>query len=165
MSVYDRSIYRSIDRSYYIYVISNFNWCFLFTQSGRIHFYNTRTSERTTKVPRSSTTTHAPPAETSISLDLELNLGCDSPPTAKLTRHNRNDKVLLQEDTEPREMVAAACMRCHMLVMMSKSSPSCPNCKFLHETHVGSTPGSFVNPAAGFLRNLCGSARKTQLLN
>ncbi|KAL3514140.1 hypothetical protein ACH5RR_026857 [Cinchona calisaya] len=30
------------------------------------------------------------------------------------------------------EMVAAACKKCHMLVMMCKSSPSCPNCKFMH---------------------------------
>ncbi|KAK7351184.1 hypothetical protein VNO77_10441 [Canavalia gladiata] len=31
-----------------------------------------------------------------------------------------------------KEMVATVCMRCHMLVMLCKSSPSCPNCKFMH---------------------------------
>ncbi|KAH9623981.1 hypothetical protein KSS87_010099 [Heliosperma pusillum] len=36
-----------------------------------------------------------------------------------------------KEDGEA-EMVAAACMRCHMLVMLQKSSPTCPNCKFVH---------------------------------
>uniref|UniRef100_A0A0A9PCL7 Uncharacterized protein n=1 Tax=Arundo donax TaxID=35708 RepID=A0A0A9PCL7_ARUDO len=29
-------------------------------------------------------------------------------------------------------MVAAVCVRCHMLVMMCRASPACPNCKFLH---------------------------------
>jgi hypothetical protein len=31
-----------------------------------------------------------------------------------------------------REMVAGVCVRCHMLVMMCRASPACPNCKFLH---------------------------------
>lgn len=30
------------------------------------------------------------------------------------------------------EMVAAVCKRCFMLVMLCKSSPACPNCKFMH---------------------------------
>ncbi|KAL3504736.1 hypothetical protein ACH5RR_034577 [Cinchona calisaya] len=40
------------------------------------------------------------------------------------------------------EMVAAACKKCHMLVMMCKSSPSCPNCKFMHPPEQ-STPNLF----------------------
>ncbi|OVA14201.1 hypothetical protein BVC80_9029g28 [Macleaya cordata] len=35
-------------------------------------------------------------------------------------------------EADQQEMVAAACMRCHMLVMLCKSSPACPNCKFMH---------------------------------
>ncbi|KAE9603877.1 hypothetical protein Lal_00002423 [Lupinus albus] len=31
-----------------------------------------------------------------------------------------------------KEMVATVCMKCHMLVMLCKSSPTCPNCKFMH---------------------------------
>lgn len=30
------------------------------------------------------------------------------------------------------EMVATVCTRCYMLVMLCKSSPCCPNCKFMH---------------------------------
>lgn len=30
------------------------------------------------------------------------------------------------------EMVARVCMKCHMLVMLCKASPACPNCKFMH---------------------------------
>lgn len=33
---------------------------------------------------------------------------------------------------ETAEMVATACKRCHMLVMLCKSSPTCPNCKYVH---------------------------------
>ncbi|XP_057726960.1 uncharacterized protein LOC130942256 [Arachis stenosperma] len=39
---------------------------------------------------------------------------------------------LLVEGEDQKEMVATVCMRCHMLVMLCKSSPSCPNCKFMH---------------------------------
>ncbi|CAL0327374.1 unnamed protein product [Lupinus luteus] len=31
-----------------------------------------------------------------------------------------------------KEMVATVCMQCHMLVMLCKSSPTCPSCKFMH---------------------------------
>lgn len=43
----------------------------------------------------------------------------------------RSPSWLTFEGSE-QEMVAAACKKCHMLVMMCKSSPSCPNCKFMH---------------------------------
>nr|XP_043618093.1 uncharacterized protein LOC122589837 [Erigeron canadensis] len=33
---------------------------------------------------------------------------------------------------QQQEMMTAVCKKCHMLVMMFKSSPSCPNCKFMH---------------------------------
>ncbi|URD93294.1 WW domain containing protein [Musa troglodytarum] len=29
-------------------------------------------------------------------------------------------------------MVALVCVNCHLLVMLRKSSPSCPNCKYVH---------------------------------
>lgn len=38
----------------------------------------------------------------------------------------------LSIEGDHKEMVATVCMRCHMLVMLCKSSPSCPNCKFMH---------------------------------
>ncbi|KAL5217675.1 hypothetical protein ABZP36_018359 [Zizania latifolia] len=39
-----------------------------------------------------------------------------------------------------REMIAAVCTRCHMLVMMCREWPACPNCKFMHPTT--NRPGS-----------------------
>ncbi|KAK9757555.1 hypothetical protein RND81_01G170400 [Saponaria officinalis] len=44
-----------------------------------------------------------------------------------------DDDILKDDDDdEVVEMVATACMRCHMLVMLQKLSPTCPNCKFIH---------------------------------
>lgn len=43
---------------------------------------------------------------------------------------------------EQEEMVTAVCKKCHMLVMMCKSSPACPNCKFMHSPDQ-STPTLF----------------------
>ncbi|KAJ0025878.1 hypothetical protein Pint_08337 [Pistacia integerrima] len=128
-------------------------------QSGQIHFYNTRTHKRTSGDPRRSPELPSPGGDI-MSLDLELNLPCNS--NNKLTRHNsgspsrdalgdnlsidisrekkkssgdhltRCPSWLAFERDDEQEMVATACMRCHMLVMLCKSSPTCPNCKFMH---------------------------------
>lgn len=94
-----------------------------------------------------------------MSLDLELNLTCESVKKIRkedsydmsekkknsgslLIESSKNKKdscVLTQtpswlssEGDDHNEMIAAVCMRCHLLVMLCKSSPSCPNCKFMH---------------------------------
>lgn len=123
-------------------------------QSGQIHFYNTRTHKRTYKDPREST---EPPASCP-SLDLKLNLTFD-PPRGHITGEERikqdscgtrcnskdNSGSLSRSlswtslDTEQEEMVAAVCMRCHMLVMMCKATLSCPNCKFVHPPNYSSS--------------------------
>ncbi|XP_010267953.1 PREDICTED: uncharacterized protein LOC104605047 [Nelumbo nucifera] len=128
-------------------------------KSGEIHFYNTRTQMRTCKDPRQSPERSSSPRH--ISLDLELNLTCEPvrsqgdddnwiKPAAETNglSHNSDDQphqskncssgvtrtpswMSLEADDE-QEMVAAVCKRCHMLVMLCKSSPACPNCKFMH---------------------------------
>lgn len=45
---------------------------------------------------------------------------------------SRSSSSWLSSEGDQREMVATVCMRCHMLVMLCKSSPACPNCKFMH---------------------------------
>ncbi|CAL5384109.1 hypothetical protein CsSME_00014316 [Camellia sinensis var. sinensis] len=35
-------------------------------------------------------------------------------------------------DQSQTEMITRVCNKCYMLVMMCKSSPACPNCKFMH---------------------------------
>lgn len=121
---------------------------YLTIQSGQIQLCNTRT-----------TTEEAPP---SMSLDLELNLTCDQSLRKKeeIFNYGVNEKQssglseredlfiesnkckkdsssvspswLSSSEDDYKEMVATVCMRCHMLVMLCKSSPSCPNCKFMH---------------------------------
>ncbi|GMI90951.1 hypothetical protein like AT1G78170 [Hibiscus trionum] len=131
-------------------------------QSGQIHFYNTRTHRRTSNDPRRSP---EPPNPGHMSLDLELNLQCDSSArkvntadhqlfnkqsSVSPTRDSSADKMinssggvtrnlswLVEEDQKEQEMVATVCMRCHMLVMLCKSSPACPNCKFMHPPDQG----------------------------
>ncbi|KAF5739730.1 hypothetical protein HS088_TW12G00940 [Tripterygium wilfordii] len=107
-------------------------------QSGKIYFYNSMTHIRTTKDPRRS---HEPEnTGDHMSLDLELNLQSGSPePFMDSSRYNKKNSEgparspsWLAVGGDQEEMVASVCSRCHMLVMMAKSSPACPNCKFLH---------------------------------
>ncbi|XP_077224643.1 uncharacterized protein LOC143857963 [Tasmannia lanceolata] len=129
-------------------------------QSGQIHFYNTRTHQRTSTDPQQSP---EPSSFKPMSLDLELNLSFES-----LKAHAHNNSSELSKDfklqreenstgihlcslseasleTDREEMVTAVCMHCHMLVMLHKSSPVCPNCKFVHPiTH--NNPLSMFKP-------------------
>ncbi|XP_010544012.1 PREDICTED: uncharacterized protein LOC104816761 [Tarenaya hassleriana] len=51
------------------------------------------------------------------------------------------------EEEEAEEMMARVCMKCHMLVMLCKASPSCPNCKFMHSPQQSSHSNSlFFSP-------------------
>ncbi|CAO2834371.1 unnamed protein product [Amaranthus hypochondriacus] len=126
-------------------------------QSGEIHFYNTRTQKRTLKDPRESESDPPSPRDSHhMSLDLQLNLPCASlnyksskstsqrntksttsspPPTPTTARSfaiGEINIVNIEPDADAGEMVATACNRCHMLVMLCKSSPTCPNCKYVH---------------------------------
>lgn len=49
---------------------------------------------------------------------------------------------LSSEGDDHKEMITTVCMRCHMLVMLCKSSPACPNCKFMHPP--GQNPSKFL---------------------
>lgn len=113
----------------------------MYMQSGKIHFYNTRTQKRTIIDP-TGTSTQEPVVENNVSLELELNLSCNSQRSknnhklmenraiASVNNEKKNKLLKVQE-----EMVAIVCERCHLLVMLCKSSPSCPNCKFMHSNH------------------------------
>lgn len=90
-----------------------------------------------------------------MSLDLELNLTCES-----LDKNNNNQTIQggrrainngmifgssenYNNNNNKAEMVAAVCMRCHLLVMLCKSSPECPNCKFMNSPPEQTTPAMF----------------------
>ncbi|KAK6792438.1 hypothetical protein RDI58_011519 [Solanum bulbocastanum] len=123
-------------------------------KSGQIYFYNTRTQKRTSRDPRLSDPEPPSTHQVHMSLDLELNLlpSCQSPEKNNLIDDNfvsNNSNHFIKKDNESKglinpspswltfdvdqqEMVTAVCKKCHMLVMMLKSSPTCPNCKFVH---------------------------------
>ncbi|XAR62161.1 hypothetical protein NMG60_11016802 [Bertholletia excelsa] len=96
-----------------------------------------------------------PPSPGHTNLDLQLNLQCGTKSGDNLSGHDsggssensgegclRNKTHVggirsgwpswVEVEGEQVEMIAAVCKRCHMLVMMFKSSPACPNCKFMH---------------------------------
>ncbi|XP_076882182.1 uncharacterized protein LOC143530574 [Bidens hawaiensis] len=126
-------------------------------KSGQIHYYNTRTHKKTSMDPRSSPEAEPPK---NMSLDLELNLpcgpSCDTTKkhhvadnftkykTSSSTSNNKNNNggggsgsggpswLALEGGDQQQEMMTAVCKKCHMLVLMFKISPSCPNCKFMH---------------------------------
>ncbi|GLT44894.1 hypothetical protein SLA2020_187670 [Shorea laevis] len=124
-------------------------------QSGQIHFYNTRTQKRTSRDPTRSPEVPTASDHHGVSLDLDLNLSCDSLRKSNNVREEfMTDKtqgalprLTVEEEEEEEEdqqqMVATVCMRCHMLVMLCKSSPACPNCKFMHRPEEGYEPKSF----------------------
>uniref|UniRef100_A0A1D1YBP3 E3 ubiquitin-protein ligase Itchy n=1 Tax=Anthurium amnicola TaxID=1678845 RepID=A0A1D1YBP3_9ARAE len=87
-------------------------------QSGRMYYLNRKTLKRTWDFPNDQT------------LDLELNI---SPPLS--LEGNRSPSTLdssREENFSATSMVAVACLKCHLLVMLCRSSPSCPNCKYVH---------------------------------
>jgi hypothetical protein len=120
-------------------------------QSGQIHYYNTRTHNRTWKDPRADPENRAAPADEEElasyapeDLDLELNLNFEPRRRVVVEKKRPNKTAAVPDRPRPavaaedgREMVPAVCVRCHMLVMMCRASPACPNCKFLHPP----TPG------------------------
>ncbi|XP_047085072.1 uncharacterized protein LOC124696378 [Lolium rigidum] len=143
-------------------------------KSGQIHYYNTRTHKRTSKDPRRVPVATPVAVEDDdagnfapAGLDLDLNLAFEprrrSPVRAEEKKPrpaadhakpqaaaDREDAALAGAQSGGVEMVAAVCMRCHMLVMMCRACPSCPNCKFLHPTAgraVGSPPMRAPEPA------------------
>ncbi|KAL0917507.1 hypothetical protein M5K25_012573 [Dendrobium thyrsiflorum] len=97
-------------------------------KSGEIHYYNTRTKRRASKDPRRSTEIPS----TLQGLDLELSLMCTEPSEIHGLdlQEPSSPPFVVVDASDEQEMVAMVCGRCHMLVMMYKLSPSCPNCKF-----------------------------------
>ncbi|KAI3978534.1 hypothetical protein MKX01_015709 [Papaver californicum] len=160
---------------------------FLDIQSGEIHFYNTRTHKRTCRDPRllSSTSPKKSSDPNHMGLDLELNLGYESSVETHVDDDNPTDNLMSSRDrktkdvffkdkpakslggssnwlsieVDHKEMVAAVCMSCHMLVMFCKSSPCCPNCRFMHplEQFPSSSTTCLSKPRLRFLHSKDGS--------
>nr|CAD1819954.1 unnamed protein product [Ananas comosus var. bracteatus] len=90
------------------------------TSSGRMYYLNRKTLKKSWIRPKEQ------------ALNLELNI-------ATLASSDANASSGSVALDEPRKhassggnMVAVVCANCHLLVMLCKSSPSCPNCKYVH---------------------------------
>ncbi|TVU48098.1 hypothetical protein EJB05_07721 [Eragrostis curvula] len=143
-------------------------------KSGQIHYYNTRTHKRTWKDPRADDDPERRAAMAAdeedeeesancaaAGLDLELNLNFEPRPRVVAVKEKRPkpaaDRRRPAVDAEDgREMVPAVCVRCHMLVMMCRASPACPNCKFQpHQPSRASLPPPEPEPLKLGLQLLC----------
>ena len=151
-------------RWYEVYIIILFDHM----QSGQIH--NTKMSKNSAEDRSRTYDQPELPSPRLMSLDLGLNITCESPMKKEGSNYggvNNNEKqnhssigILnehdvfvesrkddkkgslsggssgspswLSSEVDHKEMTATVCMKCHMLVMLCKSSPTCPNCKFMH---------------------------------
>ncbi|KAK8307914.1 hypothetical protein V6Z11_D02G018100 [Gossypium hirsutum] len=98
-------------------------------ESGKMYYMNRKTLEKTWNWPKDH------------KLDLELNI---SPTSSNGSEHfnggsissedsnNNNKKQQQQHFSSTTNMVALPCLNCHLLVILPKSSPACPNCKYVH---------------------------------
>ncbi|KAF6148738.1 hypothetical protein GIB67_019346 [Kingdonia uniflora] len=134
-------------------------------QSGQqVHFNNIKAEKKTCYDQKKNS--EAKPSIQPISLDLELHLSHDSPtakaklePNILLPLFNKSDDrqtsplmrctSWLTFEEDHKEMIAAVCKKCHLLVMLCKSSPACPNCKFMHPLE--QSPVNLVRPKYNFL--------------
>ncbi|KAE8723865.1 putative Vesicle transport protein GOT1B [Hibiscus syriacus] len=90
-----------------------------------MYYVNRKTMKRTWDWPRDQ------------KLDLELNI---SPTSSDSSVHLDGSSISFEGSNEKHRqqsftttnMVALPCLNCHLLVILSKSSPACPNCKYVH---------------------------------
>ncbi|OMO79669.1 hypothetical protein COLO4_24351 [Corchorus olitorius] len=92
-------------------------------ESGKMYYLNRKTLKKTWNWPKDQ------------KLDLELNISPHSS-TSSDQYYGRSMSQLQesnkQHSSSGTNMVALACLNCHLLVILSKSSPACPNCKYVH---------------------------------
>ncbi|KAL1561373.1 hypothetical protein AAHA92_04085 [Salvia divinorum] len=84
-------------------------------QSGRMFYVNRKTSRKSWMRPEEQ------------KLDLELNIS-----TGHDIGHKENPSSSSSSSSSSNNMVALACSSCHLLVILCRSSPTCPNCKYVH---------------------------------
>ncbi|KAL6875723.1 hypothetical protein ACP4OV_013236 [Aristida adscensionis] len=90
--------------------------------SGRMYYLNRKTMKKSWVRPSTK--------DEQGTLNLELNIS-----TTQSNFDAKATPVAVTDDTKSissgGHMVAVPCVNCHLLVMLCKSSPACPNCKFV----------------------------------
>ncbi|CAL9054355.1 unnamed protein product [Musa banksii] len=110
----DPTIHTSIDLQLNDPLPLDWEQCLDLQQSGRIYFLNRKTLRKSWSRPKEQ------------KLDLELNIATFASSENKTTSASPEKPT---KSSSSGNMVAAVCVNCHLLVMLCKSSPSCPNCK------------------------------------
>ncbi|EHA8587068.1 hypothetical protein COCNU_scaffold001370G000010 [Cocos nucifera] len=87
-------------------------------QSGRMYYLNRKTLKKSWIRPKEE------------KLDLELNISTLPSSEGKASSTTVDEPK--KHNNSSGNMVAVVCINCHLLVMICKSSPSCPNCKYVH---------------------------------
>ncbi|KAH0460031.1 hypothetical protein IEQ34_010694 [Dendrobium chrysotoxum] len=91
-------------------------------QSGRMYYLNRKTLKKSLLKPKEQ------------KLDLDLNISnlpdCENNKNSSLSLENIEKQTSCSNGGSA--MVAIVCLNCHLLVMLYRSSPSCPNCKYMH---------------------------------
>ncbi|GJN28148.1 hypothetical protein PR202_gb16237 [Eleusine coracana subsp. coracana] len=95
--------------------------------SGRMYYLNRKTMKKSWERPKSM--------EEQGTLNLELNISTTpSSIDSKASPFTFGDDIKSKTTSSissGNHMVAVPCVNCHLLVMLCKSSPACPNCKFV----------------------------------
>ncbi|KAA8531339.1 hypothetical protein F0562_006048 [Nyssa sinensis] len=97
-------------------------------ESGRMYYLNRKTLRKSWEWPKDQ------------KLDLDLNISSSNNEQCSASKTLQDSKR--QHFSSNSNMVALACLNCHLLVIVSKSSPSCPNCKYVHSLPTQQSPSS-----------------------
>ncbi|KAI5565533.1 hypothetical protein BDE02_14G128800 [Populus trichocarpa] len=106
-------------------------------ESGRMYYLNRKTLRKSWNWPKKQ------------KLDLELNMSStipNCPDECSSSNSSLEDSNNKNHASSNSNMVALACLNCHLLVIFSKSSPSCPNCKYVHSFPTLQSPQRKVSP-------------------
>ncbi|CAI9770893.1 unnamed protein product [Fraxinus pennsylvanica] len=91
-------------------------------ESGRMYYLNRKTSRKTWSWPKEQ------------KIDLELNISSCNEKHNNWGSDNHQEMINKQQHSSnsSSSMIALVCSNCHLLVILSRTSPSCPNCKYVH---------------------------------
>lgn len=98
--------------------------------SGRMYCMNGKTMKKSWVKPKEKK-----------KLDLDLNISNLSASEDKSPSSLTIDETIKHGGSDSGgSMVAIVCLNCYLLVMLHRSSPSCPNCKFMHSLQPSPVP-------------------------
>ncbi|GJN13482.1 hypothetical protein PR202_gb00191 [Eleusine coracana subsp. coracana] len=100
-------------------------------QSGKMYYLNRKTLKKSWTRPREQ------------SVNLDLNMSTIAATDISVAAPGEEEQNKPDAMTSGGNMVAG-CANCHLLVMLSKFSPSCPNCKFVQPLASATSPQPVV---------------------